>query len=91
LQDIKARDQYHAKIEAELAAKKQAVEQVTQRVSPALTRLSVVLTYFLYSTTSTTRNERSDITYLRPVKKPRLQQSLPTRSATLIRLPAMTG
>lgn len=34
LKDIQARDQYHAKIEAELAAKKQAVEQTTQRVSP---------------------------------------------------------
>ncbi|GHJ89744.1 hypothetical protein NliqN6_6146 [Naganishia liquefaciens] len=29
--DIQARDQYHAKIEAELAAKKQAVEQATHR------------------------------------------------------------
>ena len=47
MQDIQARDQYHAKIEAELAAKKQAVEQATHRVSTLKSSLPHYLTQVL--------------------------------------------
>lgn len=86
LQDIQARDQYHAKVEAELAAKKRAVEQVTQRASTNSLSQAFGLTCLPHSTTSTTLNEKRDITSSSNPTLQRLRLSPPTRSVTMRRL-----